>query len=133
MSEKSNFWIIMVLLLTPLVAGLTAYFLPIYNAGKNSELTYAAMNAEGFRCPGQSAVNVENWGNDGYARFCTVDGLKQGDWEAWQDGFRNIEGRFAAGEEEGDWKVLDAEGRLLRTVTYHQGKVVQRYEHPPQD
>ena len=41
----------MVLLATPVVAGLLAYFLPLIEAEKNSEITYAAMTATNFSCP----------------------------------------------------------------------------------
>lgn len=115
----------MVLLLTPLVAGLTAYFLPLYTAEKNSSITYTAMQEVAFDCPAVASFGVENWGNDGYARYCQEGGIKHGAWEAWQDGFRNIEGGFVNGEEDGEWSVFDSGGKLLRTVMYHQGKAVE--------
>ncbi|MFT5483586.1 MAG: hypothetical protein ACI9GW_002243 [Halieaceae bacterium] len=125
MQSKSHFWIILLLLGTPLVAGLTAYFLPIYTASRDSELTFTAMSEVDFKCSDTSSVQVENWGNDGYARFCTLDGKKHGDWQAWQDGYLNIEGGFLAGEEEGSWKIFGGEGALQRAVVYRAGEVVE--------
>ena len=113
----------MVLLATPVVAGLLAYFLPLIEAEKNSEVTYAAMTATDFSCPQDYRVEIENWGNDGYARFCSLEGVKEGDWQAWQEGFLNIEGGFLAGEEEGEWLIYNEQGQLIRRVEYRAGKV----------
>ena len=70
-------------------------------------------------------MKIENWGNDGYARFCTREGHKPGDWQAWQDGFLNIVGSFESGEEQGQWGIYNVDHSLLRTVQYDQGELVK--------
>lgn len=60
------------------------------------------------------------------------NGAQHGRWLGWRkaDGTKFGEAFFDAGTEVGTWRFFDPSGKLTKTETYRDGKLIERKNHP---
>lgn len=84
-----------------------------------SQATWAAMDASSFECPAATELRTEGWGKSGYSRTCAA--LKDGPWEAWEDGYMHITGSYRSGKEDGRWTFYNSDGSISHVIEYKNG------------
>lgn len=84
------------------------------------------MGKNEFTCPEGTELKIERWSKLGYSRICTP--LKHGKWEAWSEGYKNIDGNFINGEEDGIWVWYNKDGSVYKKIEYNQGKEISAKE-----
>lgn len=75
-----------------------------------------------FSCPEGFEEKRERWSKLGYSRTCNPS--KDGKWEAWDNGYKNIEGFYKNGQEDGKWVWYNKDGSVYRIVEYKNGKEI---------
>lgn len=72
--------------------------------------TWDAMKNDEFKCPPGLNEKTEGWSKLGYSRSCVKP--KDGKWEAWSEGHKNIDGLYLNGEEHGIWVFYNSDGSI---------------------
>ncbi len=102
---------------------LNMYFLAIYwvvyRGGEISNKNLEDIQKYNLNCSEGSVVNIERWGKNGYSKSCI--GATNGRWIAWENGYKNIEGEYLEGKENGKWIWFHKNGAVYREVTYDHG------------
>ena len=89
---------------------------------ENSQDTWSAMEAQPLSCPDGTEVSRDGWSKSGYLRYC--EPLREGVWEAWDSGYRNILGAYRNGKEHGVWIFYNEDGSVRQTIEYNDGDEV---------
>ena len=92
----------------------------------SSQKTWDAMKESEFSCPPGTEVRTGRWGKLGYSRTCTP--LKQGKWEAWEDGDKHFDGYYLHGQKHGKWIWYKANGEISYFIVYENGREVSGSE-----
>lgn len=79
-------------------------------------------------CPVGAMENTQPWSKLGAMKFCELNGLQEGPWEAWEHGVLQIRGGYAAGEADGAWRYYDDQGRVIRAILYESGVEADRID-----
>lgn len=125
MFKKANFFILLLLFAMPIVSGIIAFFLPIYQMEQSMLETAQRMKTVSFACQPHEQMKVQEWGQQGYARFCVLeDDTPEGMWQAWEESRLKIEGRYLKGDKVGRWLVYDENGDIYREMEYERGELV---------
>jgi antitoxin component YwqK of YwqJK toxin-antitoxin module len=85
----------------------------------NKTLTLLQQNP--LLCPEGSEATIERWSELGYSRYCLSDGKKHGHWEAWESQYKNIDGSYKDGIQDGKWIVYNKDGSIYRIINYKEG------------
>ena len=96
-----------------------------YISSKVSETrkkTWDAMSKNEFVCPDGTELRKDGWSKLGYSRTCVS--LKHGKWEAWDNGYKNIDGYYNDGKKHGEWIWYRADGSVSTRITYMNGKEI---------
>ena len=64
-------------------------------------------------------MTYRGWGINGQERYC--EPLKNGPWEAWEGGYKAIQGGYRNGKEHGTWTWYHKDGRTYRIIEYDNG------------
>ena len=129
MFKKANFFILVLLFFMPIVSGIIAFFLPVWQMENSMAATKEAMAQRTFSCASSQQAREVKWGNEGYARFCVVISAderedKNGAWEGWEDGYLKIEGQYRNNFKEGKWTSYTAKGAVYRVMVYDRGELI---------
>lgn len=89
----------------------------------SSVSTWEAMKGGIFECPPDLEEKTERWSKLGYSRSCVK--TKHGKWEAWSEGYKNIDGFYHNGKGHGNWVYYNPDGSVSKEITYKEGKDVQ--------
>lgn len=104
-------------------AALVLYFgvtlLMSWQLARSSNDTWNAMKESAFDCPPGTAITIRGWSKAGYMRYC--EPKKNGPWEAWSEGYRQIQGEYENGKENGTWCWFNRNGSIQNTVIYDSG------------
>jgi len=83
------------------------------------------MQSSAFTCPQGTESTNRAWSKAGHARYC--EPLRNGKWEAWSEGHRQVEGEYKNGKESGTWRWYGADGRPYLEAIFENGtKVSER-------
>jgi antitoxin component YwqK of YwqJK toxin-antitoxin module len=85
----------------------------------NKTLTLLQQNPR--LCQEGSEATIERWGELGYSRYCLSNGKKYGHWEAWESQYKNIDGSYKNGIEDGKWIWYNKDGCIYRVINYKEG------------
>ena len=80
------------------------------------------MERSTFECPTGTEVTTRGWSEAGYLRYC--EPKKNGPWETWASGYRNIKGEYKNGKEHGVGYWFNRDGTIQTTVVYDNGSKV---------
>ena len=117
--------IVIMTLLFAAAAVVVAYLgLPLLMRG-NKEATRKVMMMSEHVCTEGSVEKVENWGMNGYSRACVKNGIRHGNWAAWEGGRKVIAGGYLSGQENGTWTFFNAHGDVEREILYDRGSIVK--------
>lgn len=97
-----------------------------WQLGEDAKATWSAMMASELECPEGTAVTHRGWSKNGRMRYC--EPVRNGPWEAWANGHRQIKGEYLAGQEHGTWYWFNPDGSVQQTIQYNAGKVVSQSE-----
>ncbi len=89
----------------------------------DAKSTWAAMSESKFSCPKGTEPSLDGWSKTGYSRTCI--NLKHGKWEAWDQGYKHIEGFYEHGNKHGTWSFFKEDGSIYQTVEYKNGQEVK--------
>ena len=78
--------------------------------------TWAAMKDSEMKCPDGTELKTDGWSKLGYSRTCI--NLKHGKWEAWDQGYKNIDGNYDRGKKHGRWIWYHSNGKVYRVIEY---------------
>lgn len=113
----------LLIILVAVLAGTSAYFgIAAFVSSRwsvASQQTWAAMEAVPLACPEGTEPRTDGWGKAGYSRICIPP--KDGLWEAWEDGYRQISGKYERGRQNGRWTFFNRDGSVSHTVEYQNG------------
>ncbi len=84
--------------------------------------TRSAVAEVNLQCSEGAVEKREVWSKLGIAVFCERDGIKHGEWQAWDGGYMHIAGQYADGNKDGVWKYFNAHGEQWGVRTYALGK-----------
>ena len=84
----------------------------------SSDKTWEAMKAAEFECPVGKEVKTEGWSKLGVSRTCASP--RHGKWEAWSDGYKNIDGFYEHGKKHGLWVFYNPDGSVSKQIEYKQ-------------
>ncbi|MXY15010.1 MAG: hypothetical protein F4X93_02095 [Proteobacteria bacterium] len=84
--------------------------------------TRSAVAEVNLQCIEGAVEKREVWSKLGIAVFCERDGIKHGEWQAWDGGYMHIAGQYADGDKDGIWKYFNAHGEQWGVRTYAMGK-----------
>lgn len=87
-----------------------------------SNQTYQAIKNSSFECPEGLTEKIERWGENGYSRSCADS--QNSKWEAWERGYKNIDGEYVNGRKNGKWIWFHPSGKIYREIYYDQGTEV---------
>jgi len=90
-----------------------------YQMRASSDKTWGAMKASNFECPPGMDVRTEGWSKLGVSRTCSSP--RHGKWEAWSDGYKNIDGFYEHGKEHGVWIFYNKDGSISKKIEYKRG------------
>jgi antitoxin component YwqK of YwqJK toxin-antitoxin module len=93
-----------------------------------SNKTWKVMESNKFECPTGMEVKMEGWSKVGYSRTCIS--LRNGKWEAWDDGYKHIDGYYEQGKKQGKWVYYKPDGTVSKEVEYNQDVEVTGNELP---
>ncbi len=82
------------------------------------------MRSVEFECPERMQAKIELWGKMGYSRTCV--NLRHGKWEAWEAGFKQIDGYYDHGKAHGTWVFYNSDGSVSKEIEYNQGVEIAR-------
>ena len=85
---------------------------------EDSQNTWNAMNKVDFKCPIDEEVKIKAWGKTGKSRSCSN---LNGKWEAWENGYKKIDGFYQSGLKNGVWKYYLEDGKVVKTIEYNLG------------
>ncbi len=88
------------------------YYLSQRNASVRE--TRESMRSSEFECPEGMEVRTEGWWKMGYSRFCV--NLKHGKWEAWELGYKHIDGYYDHGKRHGTWVYYNSDGSVSKEI-----------------
>ena len=80
---------------------------------------YEAMKSSEFLCPEGMEEKLELWGQGGNSRSCVSP--KHGKWEAWSEGYKNIDGYYENGKKHGVWLFYNPDGTVKLEIEYDRG------------
>ncbi len=86
--------------------------------------TWESMKSSELECPEGMEVRTERWAQAGYSRTCV--NLRHGKWEAWELGFKRIDGYYDHGKEHGTWVFYKSDGSVSKEIEYNQGFEIAR-------
>jgi hypothetical protein len=89
---------------------------------RNQTETWASMERSTFECPAGTDVTTRGWSEAGYLRYC--EPKKNGPWEAWSSGYRQVQGEYRNGKEHGTWRWFNRDGSIQSTIVYDNGSKV---------
>lgn len=84
--------------------------------------TRSAVAEVNLQCSEGAVEKREVWSKLGIAVFCEKDGIKHGEWQAWDGGYMHIAGQYADGDKDGVWKYFNAHGEQWGVRAYALGK-----------
>ena len=84
-------------------------------ASKNTE----AMKNSEFVCPEGTEEKWEYWSEGGNSRSCVSP--KHGKWEAWNNGYKHIDGYHEYGKKHGKWLFYKSNGAVKFEIEYDRG------------
>lgn len=84
----------------------------------SSNETWEAMKASKFECPPGMEVRTEGWSKLGVSRTCSSP--RHGKWEAWSDGYKNVDGFYEHGKKHGVWVFYNPDGSVSKKIEYEQ-------------
>lgn len=92
--------------------------------------TYDAISNISLPCgPGTSQV-IKPWSKGGYSVSCRNNQIKDGPWQAWENGHISISGAYAKDKEHGVWLFYTDKGtQIYRTITYENGTELSNVVH----
>ena len=85
----------------------------------SSQETWEAMQSTDFECPAGTEARTDGWGKLGYSRTCV--NLTNGKWEAWEDGYKNIDGYYEQGKKHGVWIFYQTDSSMSKKIQYSHG------------
>ena len=91
-----------------------------FSAGASD--TWKAMESRSFSCPPGTEVTTRGWSKNGYMRYC--EATRNGQWEAWSEGYLHVQGQYASGKEHGTWRWFNRDGSLAKTIVFDKGTKV---------
>ena len=77
---------------------------------KNSNST--ALEAKKIKCPENAQLEYRPWGEHGLMAVCQI---QHGPVAMAENGHVVVEGEYSMGKQSGEWKWLDANGKVERT------------------
>jgi hypothetical protein len=83
------------------------------------QTTWEAMKISELQCPEGTELKTDGWSKSGYSRTCV--NLKHGKWEAWDQGYKNIDGNYNRGKKDGKWIWYHPNGKKYRVIEYDNG------------
>ena len=86
--------------------------------------TWEAMKSSSFVCPEGLKEKTEDWSKLGTSRSCVKP--KHGKWEAWDEGYKHIDGYYNNEKEHGVWVFYNSDGSIYKKIEYNQGKEVNK-------
>jgi len=89
----------------------------------SSQETWKNMNSSSFNCPAGTEVTHRGWSENGTLRYC--EPVKNGPWEAWMSGYKQVEGSYLHGKKQGQWRWFNKAGEITNTITYNNGVEVK--------
>jgi len=114
------------LFLYVLVGGLVVYVLATfyfsYRMAESHKRTWESMKSEPFPCPEGTEEKTEGWSKLGVSRTCSE--ARHGKWEAWSEGYKQIDGYYDHGKKNGKWVWYRSDGSISKSVEYNQGDEV---------
>lgn len=84
--------------------------------------TWDAMMDTEFACEEGTEASVRPWSKGGKMRYC--EPKKNGPWEAWSEGYIQIQGSFRYGEKDGEWRWFNSDGSVNRVMVYKNGNII---------
>ena len=81
--------------------------------------TWEVMESNEFSCPEGTEEKRERWSKRGYSRSCSPP--LNGKWEAWDEGFKHIDGYYDHGVKDGKWVWYQKDGTVYRIIKYNKG------------
>lgn len=76
---------------------------------------YELLASKNIQCPAGSELRYEPWGESGLEAICL---MRQGPVVIAEYGHIQIEGQNDRGKQVGEWRWLDASGKVIRTERY---------------
>lgn len=86
--------------------------------------TKNALVGVALQCGKGTSEDREVWSKLGIAVFCAKNGVKHGDWQAWDGGYMHIAGEYMEGKKHGIWKYFNAYGEQWGERSYANGREV---------
>ncbi len=77
------------------------------------------MRTSEFACPEGTEEKLEFWGQSGNSRSCVSP--IHGKWEAWSDGYKNVDGFYEKGQKHGTWFFYNPDGTVYLEIEYDMG------------
>ena len=84
--------------------------------------TWDAMKQVELNCPPGLKEKTERWSKLGYSRSCVKP--TDGKWEAWSDGYKQIDGFYKDGSKHGKWVFYNSDGSISKEIEYINNKEV---------
>jgi hypothetical protein len=97
-------------------------YLVSWQYSRSHSETWAAMERSTLECSPGTEVTTRGWSEAGYLRYC--EPKKNGPWEAWSNGYRQVQGEYRDGKEHGTWRWFNRDGSIQSTVVYDNGSKV---------
>ena len=94
-------------------------YLMSWQLSNSHKETWDAMREREFTCPEGTEATNRGWSKAGYMRYCEPE--KNGKWEAWSEGYRQISGEYNKGKKHGAWHWYNRDGSIQKTVVYKNG------------
>ena len=51
--------------------------------------------------------------------------MKHGKFQGWEDGYKQLEGYFDNGKQQGEWSWYDRDGNVIKSIVYEDGEKQQ--------
>ncbi|MCK5455890.1 MAG: hypothetical protein KAI45_02110 [Melioribacteraceae bacterium] len=99
---------------------ITLPYLMSWQFSSSHKDTWDIMDNSDFKCPPNTEITTRGWSKVGYMRYC--EPKKNGPWEAWSEGYKNIQGEYYNGKKHGKWTWFNSDGSTQSTITYEYGK-----------
>lgn len=99
-------------------------YLMSWQLSSSHDKTWEAMRELEMICPPNTEVTTRGWSKAGYMRYC--EPKKNGPWEAWSEGYRQIQGAYRNGQKHGTWQWFNRDGSIQSTIEYRNGNAVEQ-------
>lgn len=99
-------------------------FLVSWQYSRSQSDTWVAMEKNALACSPETEATTRGCSEAGYLRYC--EPKKNGPWEAWANGYRQVQGEYRDGKEHGTWRWFNRDGSIQTTVVYDNGKKLSK-------